>query len=287
MENKKPDLKTYLNVHQYLGDLYKYRKATEEYFSYETWSQELDIKNRSFLRQIVIGKRSLTSETTKLLCDRMGFYGIDREYFQLLVLYSKSSTQEQRNLYGRKLMQLIKTDHEQTEIENYYELISTPLYPKILTLLTFKDIRKDRESIARLLNTEAKEIEAGLGVLDNLKLICFNEESQEWQSTEKSVKVPDQIGDAALLDYHSKSLQEAIAAKSLPKDQRRYKALLLPLNHSEFAEFLEDLQGFVKQSLKKFDTDDLRTRKLHQVNFNIYAVSEEPEYTSEMEISEV
>lgn len=280
----KPDLKTYLNVHLYLEDLYKFRKATEAHFSYESWSQELEIRNRSFLRQIVIGKRSLTSETSKLLCERLNFEESEREYFELLVLYSKRGNQEQRNFYGRKLMQLLKTNNEQVEIEKYYELVSTPLYPKIRTLLSFRDIRKDTASIARLLGAKIQEIEEGLEVLQKMQLISFDEKSQEWQSTEASVKVPDCIGDAALLDYHSKSLHEAIAAQNLPKNQRRYKALILPLSENEFTEFLDDLQVFVKQSLKKFDVDDLRTRKLHQVNFNIYAVSEEPEIASETDL---
>lgn len=280
MENTnlaKPDLRSYLNIHHYLEDLYRYRKATEPGFSYECWAQELDLNNRSFLRQIVIGRRSLTDNMTKLFCERLNLQGTEAEYFQYLVLYSKSTSQEQRNVYGRKLMQLIRSDFKQTEIENYYDLVSTPLHPKILTLLSFNDIRKDSHSIAKLLNAELTDIEAGLATLQRLELIQFNSDSQEWTSTSKSVKVPDQIGDSALMEYHAQSLQEAIAARNLPKDQRRYKALLLPLSAHEFQEFLDDLQIFTREAMKKFAGDDLLNRKLHQINFNVYAVSDEPE----------
>lgn len=283
--SEKPQLRSYLNVHHYLADLYKYRKANEAGFSYETWSQELNINNRSFLRQIVIGRRTLTEKVTQIFCDRLNLQGVDREFFELLVSYSNCKNQKQRNLFGQKLMLLMKQDFQQTEIQNYYELVSTPLYPKILTLLTFRDIPKDSNSLAMLLGVPVDDVRKGLEKLYSLGLIELNEETQQWKATERQVKVPDVVGDGALLDYHSESLKEAIAARNLSKDQRRYKAVLLPLNPQEFSEFLADMQVFVKDTLKKYDTDDLRSRRLHQVNFNIYTVSEEPGVLSGAEVS--
>lgn len=272
----KPELRTYLDIHQYLEDLYRYRKQTEVNFSYETWAQELDIKNRSYLRQIVIGRRSITESTIKLLCDRLNFQGADREYFNLLVLYSKSRNQDQRNLYGRKLMQLLKSDYEQIEIQNYFEFVSTPLFPQLLTLLSFKDIDRSTQGLALLLKRSVGEIENTLLTLQRLKLAQKEGDSLQWQTTNHAFKVPDHLGSVALSEYHKQSLQEAIKAVRLPREQRRYKSLLLPLSGEEFSEFLEDLQTFVKQSLRKFDTNDLQRRRLHQVNFNIYSVTDEP-----------
>lgn len=274
--SKKPDLKTYLNVHQYLQDLYQFRKESEEFFSYESWSQELGIRNRSFLRQIVIGRRALTEETTQIFCDRLCLEGVDRQYFEILVKYSKGGPEDKRRAYGRQLMQLLKSEYEQKEIENYYSYVECPLNPKILNLLTFKDIPRNAAALAELLNVSLEEIEKGLAILKELNLVEWDDTAQEWRARNVAVKVPDHVGDAALLDYHVQSLQEAIQAKNQPRDQRRYKALLMPLNAAEFNEFLGDLQIFVREALRKFDRDDLRGRKLHQVNFNIYAVSEEP-----------
>lgn len=79
------------------------------------------------------------------------------------------------------------------------------------------------------------------------------------------------------MDFHAQSLTEAIQAQRLPRDQRRYKAMLVPLNSQEFVQFMGELQSFVTETMKKYDTDDLRSRRLHQINFNIYAVSEESE----------
>ncbi|WP_415061831.1 TIGR02147 family protein [Bdellovibrio sp.] len=275
---KTPDLFTYLNVNQYLEDLYAYRKKKDRSFSYEVWAQELEFTNRSFLRQIVIGRRSLTEKTIKIICDKMAFSTAEREYFHLLVLYSKSKTQEQRNLYGRKLLHLIKSDYPQTEVQNYYEFLSTPFLPRLQTLLSFEDIEKSTANLSTLLGATPHKTESALQLLEKIKMAQSEVNTnglREWKSLQRAFKIPDKMGDDALLGYHELSLKEAIQAQNLPPEQRRYKSLLLPLSPQEFEEFVEELQVFIKQALKRYDVDELHSRRLHQINFNIHAVSEE------------
>ncbi|WP_291515551.1 TIGR02147 family protein [Bdellovibrio sp. ArHS] len=276
---KKPDLFTYLNINQYLEDFYNYRKQSDRSFSYGSWALELGFTNRSFLRQIVIGRRSLTDKTIQTLCERMNYSAPEKEYFYLLVHYSKSKSAEQRNLYGRKLLQIIKSDHPQrADVQNYLEFLSSPLLPRLQILLSFQNIDKSSETLARMLGTSLHKIESALQLLQKINLAegqTSTEGVMHWKSLQSSFRVPDKIGDAILLDYHELSLKEAIQAKSLPPAQRRYKSLLVPLSADEFEEFLQDLQVFIQQTLKKFDVDDLRSRRLYQINFNIHSVSEE------------
>lgn len=270
---KKPNLLEYLSVHHYLNDLYKYRKQTEVSFSYDLWAQELDFKNRSFLRQIVTGRRGLTSDTARQLALRLNFQGVERQYFDLLVQYSRARSIERQSALGRELMNLLKSEHSQQEIEDYCEFVSETLYPKLQTLLSFKDVRKTPEDLAPLLRKSPEEINKALRVLEKIKL-ATQEPNQEWKSVPKSFKVPEAIGDRNLLEYHALSLREAIEARSLPKDQRRYLSLILPLNQQDFAEFWEEFNKFKKDMIRKFDVEDLRNRQLFQMNLNIYAVSE-------------
>ncbi|WP_168196404.1 TIGR02147 family protein [Bdellovibrio sp. NC01] len=271
---KKPSVTEYLSVHHYLNDLYKYRKQTEPDFSYELWAQELDFKNRSFLRQIVTGRRGLTSDTAKQLAVRLNFQGIERQYFDLLVQYSRARSLEKQSLLGRELMSLLKSEHSQQEIEDYCEFVSATLYPKLQTLLSFKDVRKTPEHLAPLLRKSPEEITNALKILERINL-ATQEDDEEWKSVPKSFKVPEAIGDRNLLEYHALSLREAIEARSLPKEQRRYLSLILPLNQQDFAAFWEEFNKFKKDMIRKFDVEDLRDRQLFQMNLNIYAVSEE------------
>lgn len=270
---KKPNVLEYLSVHHYLNDLYKYRKQTESNFSYELWAQELDFTNRSFLRQIVTGRRSLTLEMAKQISMRLNFQGVEKQYFELLVQYSKSRSLEKQSALGRELMSLIKSENVQQDVHDYCEFVSRTLYPKLQTLLSFDDISKTPKELAHMLRQEPEDISKALEVLQKIGLAELGD-SQEWNSVAKSFKVPENIGDRNILEYHALSLREAIEARSLPKQQRRYLSLMLPLNEKDFEAFWEEFNKFKKEMLRKFDVDNLGDKRLYQMNLNVYSVSE-------------
>lgn len=55
---KKPNIFEYLDIISYLSDYYMYRKSIHSGFSYESWAAELELKSRSFLRMMVLGKKN-------------------------------------------------------------------------------------------------------------------------------------------------------------------------------------------------------------------------------------
>lgn len=280
-----PEVKNYLDVHDYLKAIYNFRKSQELDFSYEKWSIELGINNKSFLRRIIIGQRSLTETTTNTFCDNLNLNKSDREYFHLLVLYSKTSSVEKKDLYGRRLRQLIRNDYQQEEVLSAEEFILMPLYPRLQTILGFTDIEKTPESLASLLKVSVPELKAALQVLQDLGLAAptSNLDKIQWMGKTKAFKVPDNLGSKALLKFHEHSLKDAIQAQDLNSNQRRYHSLLVPLSEETFQNFIADLQGFIKQTLSKYDSQELLNHQLFQINLNLHAVShvERPENTGE------
>lgn len=273
--NKSPELKNYINVHQFLEDFYRFRKQTDDSFSYDIWAQEIGIKNRSYLRLIVIGKRAVSEETVNLLCRYFKFQDKQEEYFRMLVGYSKSKSHEQKKLYGKKLTALMRNDLQQHEIENHFDFLSKPSFPRLQTLLSFDDIEKTPENLARLLKISIQELSQGLGILKNLGLA--EEINGQWIATKKSFKIPDRVGDVALEMFHNESLKEAIAAQQSSKETRRYRSLLMAMNKNEFDTFLKNLQDFVQSELSQFNFSELEDRELYQVNFNLFPVTKNKE----------
>ncbi|WP_373997691.1 hypothetical protein [Bdellovibrio bacteriovorus] len=92
----------------FLRDLYNYRKKTEEGFSYETWAFELNFQHRSFLRQVVIGRRALTEATAQQIAHRLFTNPEEQRHFMILFHYSRSRTPQERQLFGQQLMQMCR-----------------------------------------------------------------------------------------------------------------------------------------------------------------------------------
>lgn len=270
---KKPQLKDYLDVSHYLKDLYGYRKATEEGFSYESWAYEVGFQHRSFLRQVVIGRRSLTEATAKQLGERLFFTAPEQEHFAVLARYSKCRTKEERDLYGQRLLQILKGNYYQTEVEISEEFLGSPLIPRLQVLLSLGDKAHSVAELAKALQVDPLEIEKGLLVLLRLNLAELY--GDKYKATVNSFKVPSELGSEVLLEYHKKILQDAIAARNLPPDQRRYKSLLMALSPEEFEIFLSNLNAFTKEQLQKFDNSGTEGRRLFQVNLNLFSVTTE------------
>lgn len=135
-----PDIKKYLNVYQYLQDIYAFRKKRDAKFSYEVWAKELGIKDKSYIRLIVLGKRPLNEKMTEALKKNLALSAQEQPYFQTLTQYTQSRNREYKEVFGRKLIELLKSELDQMEIKAHYDFLSNPLLPRLQVLLTFRDI---------------------------------------------------------------------------------------------------------------------------------------------------
>ncbi|KHD88171.1 MAG: hypothetical protein OM95_10400 [Bdellovibrio sp. ArHS] len=270
---KKPQLRDYLEASFYLRDLYNYRKATEESFSYESWAFELDFQHRSFLRQVVIGRRALTETTAQQIAHRLFTDPKEQRHFMILFHYSRSRSQQEREIFGQQLMQMLKDNYAQMEVEPSEDFLSSPLFPRLQVLLSLGDQHRSLQELSRLLQADSFEIEKGLLILTRLQLAQKTETG--YKATVNSFKIPNNLGSQVLLDYHQSNLQDAIKARSLPPELRRYKSFILALAPSEFEQFLKNMDAFVKEQLHRFDTSSQERRRLFQVSMNLFSVSTE------------
>lgn len=114
------------------------------------------------------------------------------------------------------------------------------------------------------------ETHQAVSKLEELKLI--EKTPVGYRPLKKSFKVPDGFGDIGLEVFYSNNLEAAQTAIQLPKEERRFKSLFLPLNALEFEDFWSHLQTFTNEQLFKFNPDEYADRRLYQVHFNIIPV---------------
>lgn len=267
----KPEVKKYLNVFQFLQDFYMYRKNQDPQFSYDSWAKELGVNDKSYVRLVTLGKRPINEKMAEAFLKCLALSSDDQKYFSLLVQYTQSKTREHKDLFGKKLVALLKSELDQLEIAAHYDFLSNPLLPRLQVFISFKDIDHSAKNLAWLLGTTEDEIQKGLNTLQELGFI--ERQDNDYRPLKKSFKVPDGFGDMGLEAFYNENLDAAKAAIQLPKNERRFKSLFLPLNESEFDSFLNGLQEFVNEQLFKFNPDEYADRRLYQVHFNIIPLS--------------
>lgn len=274
-EKKAPSVFEYLSATSYLKDYYDYRKGLNSGFSYETWSDELGLKSRSFLRMMVIGKKRITEKLVEALCQNNFLTSQEREYFQCLVGYSQSGKSAEKEILGKRLIQIIKLQNKSSIIENPHDLISDPILPRMLSLFSYQDFNPSVENFARIFGLPSESVLRVLTTLEQMGLARkVDEKGTMWASEVITFKIPDRFGSMNMMQFHEVSLNEAIQAFHLPQETRKYKSLLLPMDADEYAKFNRLLDDFVAEQLANFNSKNAVGKRVYQANFNIHPTTE-------------
>lgn len=265
---KKPDITTYTNAQHFLLDYYFYRKTLDDQFSYKNWAEEIGIKNRSFLRLMTTGQRSISESTLQQMVGRMGLDNLGQQYFTHLVRKSNARTEKERARYEAALKNLVRLHQNRIEITDTLSFLESPEIPALQVLMTYTDIHRSAASLAALLERSESQVTQWLNTLRNLGLAEETNDGQ-WQTRTQSYHIKDQPGDESLKRYHEKTLQHAIQALETNKDSRRYRTLIMPLDLDQFQEVWAAINDFAVLQLEKYNDQDFSARRLYHLNVNL------------------
>lgn len=274
---QKPSVFNFLDALQYLQSYYRFRKHAEPGFSYEAWASEMGFKSRSSLRMILYGQRKITGDFCQTFCRMNHLSEKERDYFTTLARYSQAATPLEKQTYGIKLIKILKTASPRTDIDNHIDFVTKPLYVRLLTMLGFEDLQATPENLANLLGKDIIEIQEALKKLQEMTLATpqFTEQGLIWKTTHQRFRVPDNMGSVPMMKFHEQSLLESIQAFHKPKEERRYKSLLLPLSEEELKEFNAQMDNFASEQLARFQSNNFQGRRLYQVNLNVHSITQE------------
>lgn len=264
----KPDLKTYLDVSQYLQDIYQFRKQQKTNFSYEAWASELGIKNKSYLRFVTLGRRRISDPLVLQFAKNLELSDSERDYFEVLVGYCQAKDAVQKRLLGKKLIELSQKPLTQTTIDAHYALLADPVMLKLRTLLTFTDIQKDSARLAQILMVRLKKIEECISILNSIDLVNADQSAKQ-----PTTKIADNHKDLGLQTFYKNTFQEAAQALDLPAAERRFRSSFFAMNANEFLDFQSKVNEFVLSQLQTYNFEQLDDRRLFHFNLSIFPVT--------------
>lgn len=263
---------------EFLRRVYEVRKEKQRGFSYQVWAQELGLKSRSFLRLVLIGKRSLTGDLAIKLIQNLNLKKQEAQFFMHLVQLQRACDLQTQEYHSREISNLrqkfLLKSHSIVELPNkdYYEFLSNFRIPRLQVLLGMSDILKTSNHLASLLQVKESETIAMLETLRAIGLAVCDEKS-EWSSQSKELGTMDELGNIALQSFHRKSLEEAIVALSSPTETRRYQTAVLALTPEQFLEIHKEMRQIFEDLLKKYDDASSLNKKIYQLNMNLIPVT--------------
>lgn len=250
----------------FLLDYYQFKKLKRKSFSYTAWAQSLGGMNRSLLKQVVGGTRSLPAERASAFVKYFKFSSEERTHFYDLV--ALESGEAHKPPLKKKVRDRVRYCRHLYIVAEVEKFLDNPSIPILATLLTFKDIPCEEKFLAAVLNEDEKTVRRWFAVLENLGFIK-RQDNGRWKNAKNCFRIPAQLGKEVLLNFHRKSLERALAGLQAPTDQRNFEAMLLPLGPDEYVEYLQMVNDFRAEVLARFNPDTLGDRRLFQVNWAV------------------
>ena len=262
----------FLNYRDYLLHLYTQRKDQESAYSYQQFSQDLDLGKTNLSWLYITGRRNLSDSTKLKVIKALGLKGKHRRYFELLVDYNKVRAAAKREELFRKLMALKNELVESDAARQNLEYFSEWYHPVIRELVATADFQPDVSWIVKKLQNRImpKDVKKSLQLLCDLRLIRFDEQQGTYVQEGPSIFPNREVGVMAAARYHQKMIDIAReAVTKVPEKNREMHALTLGMSSDGFQKLQEKILEWCQQAMDIEESEDV-IRDVYQLNVQFF-----------------
>lgn len=266
-----PQVHRYSDARIFLRDVLEWRKKVDQGFSSSRWAEELGFKSRSFLRLLLLGQRSITEASLPSFVKNLKFNRREADYFEALVRFTQARSTEVRQTVARDLARLQVRLKDASSIQDHFTFLASPWIPSIHVLLSSTDFEGTASAIRSALGLSAAEVQRCLSALERLGMVRVEKGEfgqDRYHTIDKTFRVADSLGSHPIQSFHRHSLEQALKAIDASPSERRFHAVLLPLNEKEFSEIETEIKVFIRGLASRFMKTRIEGRRLYQVHVN-------------------
>ncbi len=270
------DLFHYLDYRHFLKDYYREQKERRgSQFSFRNFSRAAGLSSPNFLQLVMEGKRNLGPDGTKSFAKALHLNKEETAYFENLVHFNQSSTDDERNEWYKRLSTSRKY-REIREIEkDYFVYWSHWYYAAVRELVLLPDFKEEPDWIARRLSPPitVKEAKAALELLQKMGFVTRDKLGRLIQA-ERNITSAREVQSLAISNFHRQMMK--LASESIeraPADKRDVSSLTLALSREKFQEAKRRIQEF-RRELNVLLSEDGKSDSVYQINFQIFNLSE-------------
>lgn len=272
----RPVVYDYLQYRAYLKDMFEYKKATHDFFSYRFFAKEAGFASPNYLKLVTDGQRSLTNTSIEKIAKGFELKKQEREFFEYLVFMNQASTHDEQNRYYRKMLSIKGYTNTHRLEKASYDYFAKWYYPAIREIITFRDHRFTPEQIADRLNPEItpKEAEKALRLLLELKLIEKDSDGR-WQQCDKIVSTGPEVKSLAIANYHKEMLKLASdAIERYLSEERDITAITLSVKRETLVDIKARIASF-RRELLELASNDEDSDQIYQINFQVFPLTKD------------
>ena len=273
-----PNIFSYQDYRQFLGDYYEEKKAILPTFSYQSFSQKAGFASKSFVFNVIKGKKSLSRNSVVKLSIAMNLSKTEAAYFENLVYFNQSTDFTERNFYFEKLNAIRPVTVEASQARNLrkdqYEFYSQWYHVVISSLIDLYPSINDPHVLARMVYPQLtpKQVQKSIELLLRLELIEKMEDGT-YRISSKILSTGEELHTLAVQQFHLISMENASKAlQSLPKKERNFSGLTLGISAQAYEKICSEIRLFQDKVLAIAE-EDRNSDRVYQLNLQLFPVS--------------
>ncbi len=279
---------TYIDYRKYLADYYQEKKDTTRHFSYRYFAQRANIKSPAFLKDVILGKRNLTSDVTEKCIAALNLNKKESRFFRHLVLFNQAkSASEKQDAYS-VMLSMMNSVNEYHLTKKQYIYFEKWYYSVIRELVCIHDFKDNFDLLAQSVKPSISTAEARKAVtlLCDLSLIS-KQKDNTYKQQDLAITSDDPMVALARRSFNSEMLMLAKNANEThPVSERNISGITMGISKACYDVLLAEITSF-KERIKSIVNQDTSSTHVYQLNIQLFPLSTDPESPDDPERSVV
>jgi uncharacterized protein (TIGR02147 family) len=267
-------IETYTDYRQFLKDFYEDRKKRFSFFSYRYFCLKAELKSPTIFKEVVDGKRNLTSKMIPLFIKGLGLSPIDTHYFIALVHFNQSRSMEEKTQYLEQMQHLKRKIPQEIVPIDQYALYSKWYLLVLRELACIIPWNGDYGVLAKAVNPPIKKSEAleGINFLV-LKGFLTLREDGTCQQTNQAITSGSEVTSIGVRNFNEKMTRRgADAINEFSPSLRDIRTMVVGISTESYPLIKHEIREFMDRVARIVDNDQ-KSDRVYNLGIQLFPVS--------------
>jgi uncharacterized protein (TIGR02147 family) len=265
------------NYRDYLKRYYEEKRKSNPQFSYQVFARIAGLKNKSFLHNIISGKKNLTKSHIAKLSQALKHTPEEAEYFENIIHYTQApaENEKERSYYRKQAQQISGNAKIQLVRKDQCEYYSKWYHSAIRALVEIYPLRDDYERVGKLLAPPITALQAkkSIQLLERLDFIAKGEDGVYQYVKEKKIKTSQDIPHIAKNKFHIQCTDLAKKAiRNNPPESRHAVSITMGISQETYEGIIKEIHTF-RNAVRVLIDKDKNPELVYQMEILMFPLS--------------